>query len=88
MWAMLSVALEAALLTVVGSLLLARAKAPTQPSIKELLALNVACLLAACVFALFLDTHGQAPVAAYFIAGLEPLLLAAVLATRRNRERT
>jgi hypothetical protein len=87
MWATFSVAFEAALLFVVGCVLLVRAKAPNKANLKELVVLNVACVLAASVFALFLDTHGRAPVSAYVIAALQPFALAAFLATRRGQQR-
>lgn len=85
MWPMLSVAFEAALLTVPGYFLLAKAKAPNDPANAEIITLNVACVVAAAMFALFLDSHGRAPALAFVIAGLEPLVLAGMLFTLRGR---
>jgi ABC-type polysaccharide/polyol phosphate export permease len=88
MWPFISVALEAALLSVVSFALLSKAKAPNKASPTEMVALNVVCVGAASIFALFLDNHGRPPVIAYIIAALEPLLLAAVLATQRTQRRS
>ena len=85
MWPILSVAFEGALLSVVGYILLAKARAPSNPSRTEVITLNLLCVVAAAIFALFVDDHGRAPALAFVIAGLEPVIVAGILFTQRRK---
>ena len=87
MWPLLSIAFEAGILSVVGYFVLARARAPNNPSGRGIITMNVLCVVAAAIFAEFFDGHGRAPALALAIAALEPLVLAGIMWMRVGERR-
>jgi len=85
-WEAISIAVIAALISVVAIQLFAKLNAPHKLTRREIISLNVACVIVAMIFELFLDTHGPSALVSYVIAALEPIALGAVLFLARSQE--